>query len=85
VGIPKKLQKLDIATGLVWLRAFADKFHVDTAKWVIQPVDDSFRYEGLPDKDVAEKLADFLDAKYRVQTHVYDPMGHRWEVVVLRK
>ena len=85
VGIPKKLQNLDAATGLVWLQAFADKYHIDTTKWSVQRLDDTFGYQGLPDQVIAEKLADFLAAKYRVQTHVYEPMGSHWQVVVMRK
>ena len=85
VAISKKLQNLDVATGIVWLQAFAEKYKIDTAKWSIQRLDDSFQYQGLPDETVAEKLADFLTAKYRVQAHVYEPMGSHWQVVVLRK
>ena len=85
VGVSKKHQELNVATGLVWLQAFADKFHVDTAKWSVQRLDDTFGYQGLPDEAIAEKLADFLAAKYRVQTHVYEPMGSHWQVVVMRK
>jgi hypothetical protein len=85
VATSKKFQKLDVATGVVWLQAFADKFHVDTAKWSVQPLDDTFGYQGLPDEAIAEKLADFLAAKYRVQTHVYEPMGSHWQVVVMQK
>jgi hypothetical protein len=85
VAISKKLQKLDVATGLLWLQAFSDRFNIDTAKWSVQPLDDTFGYQGLPDEAIAEKLADFLAAKYRVQTHVYEPMGSRWQVVVMRK
>ena len=85
VSISPKLQKLDAATGLVWLRAFADKFHIDTAKWSVERLDETFGYQGLPDQRVAEKLAYFLAAKYRVQAHVYEPMGSHWQVVVMRR
>jgi hypothetical protein len=85
VGTPRKPQKLDAATGRVWVQAFAEKFHIDIAKWSVERFDDTFRYEGLADQAVAEKLADFLAAKYRVQAHVYEPMGSHWQVVVMRK
>lgn len=81
----KKPPKLDVATGVIWLQAFADKFHIDTAKWSVQRLDDTFRYQGLPDEAIAEKLADFIASRFRVQTHVYEPMGSRWEVVVMQK
>jgi hypothetical protein len=85
VGKSKKPQKLDTATGRAWLQVFADKFHIDTAKWSVDRHDDTFQYQGLPDQAIAEKLADFLAAKYRVQTHVYEPMGSHWQVMVMQK
>ncbi len=85
VATPKKPPKLDAATGLEWLKVFAEKFRIDTAKWSIQKLDNTFGYQGLPDEAVAEKLADFIAAKYHVQTHVYEPMGSHWQVVVMPK
>ena len=84
VRTPKKPQKLDAATGLAWLAAFAERFHLGTAKWSIDRIEDTFKYQGLPDQAIAEKLADFLASKYRVQAHVYEPMGSGWQVMVLR-
>lgn len=81
----KTSQRLDEATGLVWLAAFAERFHIDTSKWTTQQLDDTFLYQGLPDQPVAEKLADYISSKHHVQTHVYEPMGNRWQVVIMRK
>lgn len=83
VGKPKKTEKLDVATGLAWLQVFADKFQVDTGKWSVHRLDDAFQYQNLPSQTVAEKLADFLAARFRVQAHVYEPMGSGWQVMIM--
>lgn len=85
VAKPEKPIKLDVATGLAWLQAFVEKTHVVTANWFVEKLDDTFRYQGLPDEVTARKLARFLAAQYRVEAHVYEPMGSRWQVVVMHK
>jgi hypothetical protein len=76
--------RLDPATGQAWLQDFATVTGLDVSKWVVKPWGDNIRFEELPDKETAERLASFLRAKYPVQPHVYPPIGHGYEVPVMR-
>lgn len=76
--------KLDPSIGQEWLRDFATATGVDVSKWTVKPWGDSIRFEELPDKEIAERLASFLRAKYPVSPHVYPPVGHGYEVPVIR-
>ncbi len=76
--------KLDPNMGKVWLQEFATATGLDVSKWVVKPWGYNIRFEELPDQESAERLVAFLKARYPVLPHVYFPLGHGYEVPVLR-
>jgi hypothetical protein len=75
-------QDCDIHLGATLLQDFAEGHEINVSTWSISLVGENLRVQGIPDWETAWKLGDFAGRRHGLNSQIYDPREHDFELLI---